>query len=240
MANHKKDIHKIDNWLIRAGWLVVIGLLFTNGCTAAADDKGVMDLASSMTTFAFAIGAVVLLIAGYSIRRHENRVVAVWNILDHATEVSIAELERSTGFARPFIESALHTINRQPGSYYVFDPEADTIVDGRMRSRILVVKQCENCGANVNMQVSLDLPQAPTCGSCGSPVTTGDLNQIKLVPGARTACRGRGQEQKDVFGVVVCGVVVGVLAGGGCLRSVGVRRRRNSSSNPDIRALLPA
>ncbi len=180
MANHKKDIHKIDNWLIRTGWLVVIGLLFTNGCTAAADDKGVMDLASSMTTFTFAIGAVVLLIAGYSIRRHENRVVAVWNILDHATEVSIAELERSTGFARPFIESALHTINRQPGSYYVFDPEADTIVDGRMRSRILVVKQCENCGANVNMQVSLDLPQAPTCGSCGSPVTTGDLNQIKL------------------------------------------------------------
>jgi hypothetical protein len=205
MADHKKDIHKIDNWLIRMGWLAVVSLLFANGCTSTFEDKSALELASNPTFIVFAVGAIVLLSVGYAVRRRENQVTAVWNILEHTTEVSIAELERSTGFARPFIQNALHVINRQPGSYYVWDDMADVIVDGRMRARILVVKQCESCGANVNQQVSLDLPKAPACASCGSPVTAGDLNKMKLdqVRELRVAEEAKKQHQFSVLLFIV-------------------------------------
>ena len=176
----KKDIHKIDNWLIRMGWLAVAGLLFTNSCTSSFEVDGVTALFGSPMFAMVAAGAVVLLVVGYAIRARENRVLAVWNILDHATEVSVVDLSTSTGFSPDFLGSAVRTINRQPGCFYVWDDAAGVIVDGRMRSRIVLVDSCQSCGANVNMQVSLDMLVAPACEHCGGPVALGDLNRLKL------------------------------------------------------------
>jgi hypothetical protein len=176
----KKDIHKIDNWLIRMGWLCVASLLFTKGCTDTFADLAALDLILSPMFAMVAVGATALLVVGYSIRARENKVLVVWDILEHATEVSIADLGNSTGFSSEFLSSAIRTINQQPGCYYVWDGAAGVIVDGRMRSRVVVVGECESCGANINSHVSLDLPTAPACEHCGGPVVTGDLNRLKL------------------------------------------------------------
>ena len=154
----RKDIHKIDNMLVRTGWLAAIGLLLAESCAPEREAADVatasLPLGLPLMSLAVGIAAVVMLLVGYTIRARENKVVAVWDILEHATEVSVSDLERSTGFSRKFIEDAVRTINRQPGCYYVVDDDNGTIVDGRMRSRIVLVEQCQSCGAQVNMQIS--------------------------------------------------------------------------------------
>ncbi|MEM7406837.1 MAG: hypothetical protein AAF458_16180, partial [Pseudomonadota bacterium] len=204
-----KDIHKIDNLLIRTGWLTAIALLVAEGCSSDSPTDGVtlgsMAIAIPVLSLVLGVAALVMLVVGYLIRSRENKVVAVWDILEHATEVSIADLERSTGFSRAFIEGAVRTINRQPGSYYVVDDDAGTIVDGRMRSRIVMVEQCQSCGAHVNMQVSIDLPKAPACAHCGAPVASGDLNQLKLdrVDALRESSRKKGEFSVLLFVVLL-------------------------------------
>lgn len=205
----RKDIHKIDNLLIRTGWLGMVGLLLAEGCSSAPAPEdvalGSMALAIPVVSLVLGVAAIVMLLVGYTIRARENKVVAVWDILEHATEVSIADLERSTGFSRPFIEAAVRTINRQPGCYYVVDDDAGTIVDGRMRSRIVMVEQCQSCGAHVNMQISIDLPKAPACAHCGAPVATGDLNKLKLdrVDALRESAAKRGEFSVVLFIVLL-------------------------------------
>jgi hypothetical protein len=177
---NKQDIHKIDSWLIRCGWLAFVSLLFTHACTDSFDGANAGTLVFDWRFLAVALGGTFCLTAGYSIRGRANRVFTVWNILEHATEVSVAELQRSTGFSKPFIDKAVRTINRQPGAYYVLDDDNDTIVDGRLRSQVMVVAHCDACGAPVNTRVSLDLPSPPACPHCRGPVLSADMNQLKL------------------------------------------------------------
>ena len=157
-----------------------MSLLLTNACTDSFDGTQVGTLALDWRFLAVALGGTFCLMVGYTIRGRENRVLTVWNILEHATEVSVAELQRSTGFTKPFIDKAVRIINRQPGAYYVLDDANDLIVDGRMRSQVVVVDHCDACGAPVNVRVSLDLPAPPACPHCAGPVLSADMNQLKL------------------------------------------------------------
>lgn len=205
MSVSKKEIHRIDNWLIRCGWLAFASLLFANACTDSFDGRSLAMLVFDWRFFAVALGGMFCLVIGYVIRGRENRVLAVWNILEHATEVSVAELQRSTGFTRTFIDKAVRIINRQPGAYYVFDDANDTIVDGRMRSAVVVVDHCGACGAPVNTRVSLDLPVPPACPHCAGPVLSADMNQLKLerVDALRAQCAARSKFSVLLFIVLL-------------------------------------
>ena len=163
----EREIHKIDNFLIRLGWIV---LVFAGIGTANALSEGG---GVGGTPLWFLVAAVLMLVAGYYVRRQENRALVLWGILEHAVEVRVGDLTSSTGLSREELRKVLAVVNAQPGTYYVWDAENDTIVDGRLRKRAVQVDKCASCGATVNATLSLDLAQAPACTYCGGPVSTG-------------------------------------------------------------------
>ena len=117
---------------------------------------------------------------GYFIRAKESRVIILWDILDTVTDVSLVELERSTGFKRHSVLEMLAVINAQPGAYYVHDLETDQIIDGRLRTEVIHVDTCANCGAPINERVSLALATSPACAHCGGPILDKRFNELKL------------------------------------------------------------
>lgn len=171
----KKDIYKIDNLLITIGRILLIFTLISTGCSMSSNS-----LIQNWASWALPLSAAIsLLVVGGFIRRKENQIVAIWNILEHSTEVPMQELVRNTGFGRPFIQQALLLINRRGNAYYVWEPENDIIVDGRLRTTLLSAPQCSNCGGTINQTLTLDLNQRPSCPYCGKMVSTGQINQLK-------------------------------------------------------------
>ena len=171
----KRNLRTTDDWLIRIGYLILAGSLLSSSCSDTFDSQGV-GVIGPLLVFA---AAVVTLTVGYSLRRDERRITQVWNILEHSAEVHIDELSHATGFSKKFLLRAVRMINGQPDTYYVWDSVAGTIVDGRMRSRIHIVEQCESCGAKVDAEVPFDASVIPTCGHCGGPVKAGAISALK-------------------------------------------------------------
>jgi len=172
----KKDIYKIDNLLINIGRFVLVISLLNVGCSMSANTLG-----NDWGALAIGISAAIsLLVTGGFIRHRENQIIAIWNILEHSTEVPVQELMHNTGFERAFIQDALLLINRRGKAYYVWDKKSDIIVDGRLRTTLLAMPKCDNCGATVNQTLTLDFSQRPTCFYCGKSVTTEQINQLKI------------------------------------------------------------
>lgn len=171
----KKDIYKIDNLLINIGRIVLVISLLNVGCSASADT-----LDNDLPSLLIALSAAMsLLVTGSFIRRRENQIIAIWNILEHSTEVPVEELVHNTGFDRAFIQHALLLINRRGNAYYVWDKKNDVIVDGRLRTTLLAIPKCDNCGATINQTMTLDASQRPTCFYCGKAASTHQINQLK-------------------------------------------------------------
>ena len=192
-SDRKKEIHKIDNHLIRFGWIaLVVALLMVR-----ADPEPAFWIALS--------AGVVMLAVGYVVRHKEKRVVTVWNILEHATEVSMAELTASTGLSRPFVHEAIAVINAQPGAYYVWNRATDTVVDGRLRARVVMFETCGSCGARVAERLTLDASEVPICEYCGRPVSSEDIGRLKLdaLRALREEDRARGKGFSTVLFIVL-------------------------------------
>lgn len=171
----KKDIYKIDNLLINIGRIVLVISLLNVGCSASAKT---LDNDFPLLLIAL-FASISLLITGSFIRRKENQIIAIWNILEHSTEVPVEELVHNTGFERTFIQEALLLINRRGNAYYVWDKKHDVIVDGRLRTTLVAIPKCDNCGATINQTMTLDASQRPSCTYCGKAISTYQINQLK-------------------------------------------------------------
>ena len=172
----RRDIHKVDNYLIRLGWIALLGGLFF---LAFPPEPSASPPRSWMSWVALPAGALMLPI-GYLIRAKERKVLVLWDILDSVSEVRMDELERSTGFRRAFVLEALAVINAQPGAYYVHEVDTDRILDGRLRTELLLVESCASCGAPVNERVSLMAESIPGCSHCGAPILSQNINELRM------------------------------------------------------------
>ncbi len=74
-----KTIYTIDDYLIKAGWIFFIGFLFS----LPVGGRWVLLWFSS---------SFLLLLVGYLIRSKENKVNAIWTIIEQVGDVSVAEL----------------------------------------------------------------------------------------------------------------------------------------------------
>ncbi|MCK5813473.1 MAG: hypothetical protein KAH03_04410 [Cocleimonas sp.] len=169
----KKNIYTIDNWLINTGRILFI-IFFISTCSRASTQH--YDWVSPALGLFIAIG---LLIVGNIIRRREKKIIAVWNILEHSTEVSAQELMQQTGFNTLFIEDALRLINGRGHTYYIWDKEQDKIIDGRLRTAVITDVKCENCGAKISEITRLDTHKSPNCTYCGEAVSAKKINKLK-------------------------------------------------------------
>ena len=163
----KKNIHKIDDYLIRAGWVFCIGFLFN------------LPAGGRVALMWFALSFLLLLV-GYVIRRQENKVIAVWNIIEQLGNISVDELARSTGLPRKFILTAVNTINLNTGEYYLHDPVHDRIIDRqRIQSESVSIREkCDSCGALIHLRVTTGQKIKPVCHYCGTPVSATAMNHL--------------------------------------------------------------
>ncbi|NKC12205.1 MAG: hypothetical protein GKR94_08370 [Gammaproteobacteria bacterium] len=172
----RRNIYGTDDWMIRCGYLLLATTILAPSCSADASLNAIF--MSPWTWVGSGVSAVILAI-GYGVRADEKRIIGVWHILEHATEVRIEELAVSSGRTVRFLRRAVQIINQQPNVYYVWDEQHGVIVDGRLRTRRHAVDRCESCGAAVAVTFSLDVPAIPRCEYCGGPVMVRDLNQLK-------------------------------------------------------------
>ncbi len=173
----KKNIYKIDDLLIKIGRFLLI--IFVIRVIYHFSSDTLITYWQSLSIWFIATAA--LLGAGLFIRHRENQIIAIWNILEHSTEVPVTELMQNTGFTRDFIQSALVLINRRGHAYYVWDQQNDIILDGRLRNRFATETKCNSCGAIIKPTMTfLDTSQLPVCSYCGDTVSSQQINQLKM------------------------------------------------------------
>ena len=147
--------------------------------------------------------SALMLGSGYAVRRAESRALAVWDILDHVVEVPADELAASTGLTREKLRRTLALINAQPGTYYIWEPTSDMIVDGRLRRRVVHVDRCESCGAKVSFSVTLDLARVPACDYCAGPVVAARDTLLEMREATLREIRGGESAQDRGFSVAL-------------------------------------
>jgi hypothetical protein len=179
-----RDIHKIDNVLIATGKVAVVlaifGVLMMIGVAVEPDDDHAVNAFVVLLGLVLVAAPIVLLGIGTSLRRREDRMIAVWTILERNLEVSVRELSINTGYSREFILDVVRVLNRRGLAYFVFDEASDTIVDGRLRSQVVIAQRCPHCHAEANQSVSLDRAADARCLYCGMAFDAAYVSQLKL------------------------------------------------------------
>ena len=207
-----KDIHKIDNYLIRAGigWIVFLALYgaCSGGMTrvmfsCAGEDQKLYDVRDDhgmqMFTSAETLEQVrerfpdsqvtvvtqddiepiysdihsfylfapwFLLFVGYLVRRQENKIVAIWNILERSGEISLTELKTNTGHTQDFLLKAVQIINRHSREPFHWDERNNIIYNAWSSGQVFYIEQCNNCSASVGQQMRLSKLKPAKCPYC--------------------------------------------------------------------------
>ncbi len=165
-----KNIYTIDDYLIKAGWVLFIGFLFS----IPVGGRWVLLWFSS---------SFLLLLVGYLIRSKENKVNAIWTIIQQVGDVSVVELANSTGLQRKFILNAVNIINLNSCEYYVHDPEQDRITDRqRVQSHtVSLTEQCDHCGGVSFLQMRTGQCIKPVCNYCGGAMSKAAADRIDSI-----------------------------------------------------------
>jgi hypothetical protein len=174
----ERDLYRIDDVLLRSAGF---GVLFAGVVIVAAISKNDPDAVSArIPLMALAVLApVALLSAGFSMRRREERVVAVWELLRQQAELHVPPLLDNSDFERADLEHAVRFLNNRGLDHYVWDRQSDTIRDARLQARHLHVEVCDACGVKIALDVPLAFAELPTCTHCGDPISAESLQDRK-------------------------------------------------------------
>ena len=192
----KPNIYKIDDVLIKLGYLfiintvipvitMVLGVLLltvilgvTPTMTEEKEDDVVGIVLISIHIFIL-VNGIIALIVGYKFRKKENKIIQIWEALQHTGETKVTDLCISHGFDRAFVLENLKHINRQKNMYFIFDSKTDKIVDGKLKTEYLVVEKCPGCGNTIDQKVTLDFAEPPKCKYCSTSISVDHLNELK-------------------------------------------------------------
>ncbi|HOP65393.1 MAG TPA: hypothetical protein PK358_10080 [Spirochaetota bacterium] len=178
--NKRFDIYKIDNIMIKAGYIFLFFFITTAYSTFSDVSSGKpFDYESLPVLLFLGGGAAAMLSVGYYYRNVENRVNSILKILTIASEVSLTELQRSTCFSVKSIEDALVIINKKLPYYYVLDSNSGMISDGRLKTRLVRVESCSGCGRVINQDFPVSPDTVPVCPYCGAPFKIEKWNSLK-------------------------------------------------------------
>ncbi len=162
------NLYRIDDVLIRAGFLfgIVALVAASNLPAASAFDPPMLKWVAMAAVMA---APVVMLTAGYSVRRRERRLVSIWTILKEHGEMPIADLRQMTGFQTKELRSAVGLLNRKLAAGLTWDDAAQTVRHVRLgpRESLTHSQRCASCGASVSVEVSArSRPDALRCPYC--------------------------------------------------------------------------
>lgn len=164
----KKDIHKIDNVLLGAGSVLLIAILAVTCLLTFYSDSIHPQISFWDRFFSDSTLLIVapLLLVGQIIRYRENKIINIWDILEHSNILTMQSLELNTGFKRDFIHQAIILINKRSDTFYVWDSNTDIIMDGCLHALSIATIHCDSCGANIReLQSTKQTPVCPYCGT---------------------------------------------------------------------------
>jgi len=178
----KINLYRSDDILLILGkvfaFLLFVPILFTT-IYLFMDDMVNFNTPGLVADLIMISTPVFLIIMGKRIRKEEEKVLAVWNILVDNPEVFIGDIESSTHLNKTEIIDILKTINMRRIGYYVYDHDSDSIINGRLRRQNIVIKSCPGCGQMINQSIPMNLSCIPKCPYCNNPIDIDYLNNEK-------------------------------------------------------------
>lgn len=123
---------------------------------------------------------IAFLVTGSLVRKKENKILAVLSLLERSLETSMNDIARNTDLSREFVLEAIRVINMRGLGYFVFDENTQRISDARLRTEVVLVEKCPNCGAGSSQRVNISLDSSPACQFCQTPFPIEFLNELKF------------------------------------------------------------
>lgn len=184
----RPNLYRIDDVLLRAGSVCLLlvlaataGLVVAGLAAGSASDPGEAGLAALTRhgpLLALAsLCPVALLGAGWTVRRREKRILAIWNWLKRNAEIHVPDLLANSDFERRHLEHAVRFLNNRGFGHYVWDQKTDTIQDAYLRSAVLHVDKCDACGAAVPLDIPIASREVPRCPYCHDPISFDGLQE---------------------------------------------------------------
>jgi hypothetical protein len=177
----KYDIYKLDNYLIKFGYILlivsIISLIASNPVKLIEQEESYSHL--SIPGFLF-LGSTFMLYYGYLIRKKENRINSILRNFEIAREISVPELLQNSEFTEEHLKEAIQVINSRGLGYYVWNRSTRTIADGRLMRRMVFVDNCSSCGKIIGKKFPLVMDHLPECPYCGSPLDIDQWNSLKI------------------------------------------------------------
>ncbi|HOD15568.1 MAG TPA: hypothetical protein PLA65_11650 [Spirochaetota bacterium] len=182
MNEEDLNIYRVDDIFIKVGYICLVFMVLIGGTMISAMARG-KPLVNSKSMYLgaamFGVPAVLFLAIGYAVRRREKTAATIWRKLETASEVAARDLMAGSGLSRGRVERALLTINSRGRGFYVWDRDTDLIVDVRLRQGMMLVENCDRCGARIGGKFPVTLEQVPVCPYCGNPLNMDRWNDLK-------------------------------------------------------------
>lgn len=172
----EQNIYRIDDLLIRSGWLAALFALIASMFAITIIRHGsVFGLMALLM-----LCPIALLIPGYSIRRKEQRILAIKRLLQHSPQIHMDKLAQNSGFSQAEIKEAISVLNTKGFGFYTLNKQTGVISDGRLHSEFLGINQCPTCGAGINIKLSVAMDKSPVCPYCQTAIPADTVNKLKL------------------------------------------------------------
>lgn len=152
MNDDRPNLYRIDDTLIRGGYIALVVVLIFGGRLLSEAYFGL----SRWLMFAMvAIAPLAMLMIGYSIRRREDRIIDMGRVLSRHHTVPIPDLCEMTGFSRSQLREAVSVLNRKLAAGLSWQEDQDLVTRFAAQSlgSFTHAQRCESCGASVTMDV---------------------------------------------------------------------------------------
>lgn len=189
MSSRDQNFYRMDDLLLRIGGVSLFLLLMAGGLgilyaqTVAQDPSHTPGYAYSLIgqyaflylgIFACALGTVRM---GWKIRQREQRIGALWRLMQRSPEVHVPDLIANSDFTIADLDRGVKMLNTRGLGHYVWDRSANTIQDGRLRTMQVHVEKCEMCGSSIALEVPVGFTEIPICPYCNDPVSVSALEE---------------------------------------------------------------
>ena len=163
----RPNLLKIDDVLLRAGSILGLFWLLASAIgIAIALDAGVGLARTTALMLIFASAPLGFWIAGFKLRRREQRAWALYQLVDDHVEIPVPDLLRDSDFTAATLSRAIRDLNNSGVAFLVWDRKADVVQDGRLRATQVQIEDCGSCGAKVSMSVRIGETASARCPYC--------------------------------------------------------------------------
>jgi hypothetical protein len=187
VSRESDNLYRIDGILLRAGAVtlaLVIGVTALAGLSVATSDisseRGLgwgMVLGGACLLGLLWLCPIGLIGAGFTMRRREKRIFAIWQLLKRSGEIPVRALLADSDFERRDLERAVRFLNTRGLGHYVWDRESDVVRDARLDCSTLYFEECDSCGAEISLEIPVTTHHVPRCPFCHDPVCVEGLEE---------------------------------------------------------------